>query len=241
MSCAPKPVVAGVGLVIDTDTKLTSSEGESLWAAGVRTIVRYGPLPDNDPSRDLTAAELQTLTRIGHTVVLIQHPRAAEYNILSATTGANDAEHILVYAGLIGYVPGAAIGLDMEGVQAGSDAFGHARAWVTAVVAAAYQPIVYLGYRCDLTTAQCVELARLGASVQFWSTDASPVVGRPDIAYAWHQHLPTKIAGVDVDTNDVLLNGAIFGIAYVPPTSTTMIPPPLPFPPNTQPPPEGTP
>ena len=205
--------------VLDTDMKLSASEAKALYSAGCRTIVRYVPLPGNAPGWDLDAQELETDVEAGLVVVVIQHPRAPENNVLSAATGAGDAQHALAYCAQIGYVRQAdgvalSLGLDMEGVKnPGPSSFAHALAWVTDVLAAGYRALVYFGFDCGVTSAQADQLAALGAVV-FWC-DAGPYKDRPAPArkYAFKQEPQTTVAGVGVDKNALLQPGVVFGLA----------------------------
>jgi hypothetical protein len=226
MGLGTKAIVAADGIVVDTNEKLTASMAQALYAAGVRVVIRYAPLPGNSAKDDLDAVELGALTDQGHTVLLIQHPREPKYNELTAATGLADAQHVIAYALSIGYDPKLPqpdgrpprLGLDMEGLKnPGPDSFAHAKAWVVAALAAGFAVFVYLGYDCGLTSAQCDELAELGAYVDFLC-DAGPYADRPapKKGYVLKQHLQSTLAGVGVDRDDVLQNGVIYGVAKLP-------------------------
>ena len=206
-------------IVLDTDMKLSASEAKALYSAGARTVVRYVPLPGNAPGWDLDAQELASDTEAGLVVVVIQHPRAPENNVLSAATGAGDAAHAVQYCRHIGYVQQAdgialSLGLDMEGVKnPGPSSFAHALQWVTDVLAAGYRALVYFGFASGVTSAQADELAALG-SVVFWC-DAGPYKDRPapTRGYALKQEPQSTMAGVGIDRDDLLQPGVIFGLA----------------------------
>jgi hypothetical protein len=224
-----KAVVAAEGLCIDTNTKLSSSEGQALWDAGVRYIIRYVPLPGNSAGGDLDVGELTRLTAIGHTVIPIQHPRSPQYNTLNATTGLADAQHAINYCLSIDIDPSKvsvanggrppALGLDMEGLKnPGPDSFAHAKVWVTTVLAAGFSALVYFGYDSGVTSAQADELTALGAFVIFWC-DAGPYNQRPAPSqrYTLKQHMQQSVlAGVNVDKDDILQDNVLYGIAFAP-------------------------
>ncbi len=200
-------------VVLDTDEKLSASQAKALYSAGARTVIRYVPLPGSAPGWDLDAAELATLTEADLVVVVIQHPRKPQDNVLSAATGASDAAAAIAYCRQIGYVQ-QADGLDMEGVKnPGPSSFAHALTWVTDVLSAGYGALVYFGYSCGVTSAQADQIAGLGAVV-FWC-DAGAYKLRPTPArgYALKQGLQSAMAGVDIDRDDLLQPGVIFGLA----------------------------
>jgi|SRR6185437_4405237 len=211
------PVTAG--RVVDTRAKLDAAAAARLYAAGVRAVVRYVPLPGNSAREDLDATELAALTGAGHVVVAVQHPREPEHNTLSAETGAADAVHAIEYCRAIGYVPvdgeRVALALDMEGVRNPAGAMPHARAWVPAALAAGYQPLVYVGYDSGLTTEDLAELAALGAL--FWC-DAAPFDLRPAPpgGYVLHQRPQTTVSGVGIDEDELLTPGAVWGLGAAP-------------------------
>jgi len=213
-------VTAALGLLVDTNEKLTAASATAIKAAGAGTVMRYGPLPGMSAAGDLDLTELTLSAKAGLVVCVIQHPRLPEYNVLSAATGLGDAQHLVAWAKTISFVcPDIqlSLGLDMEGVKnAGPDSFAHALAWVKFVRSAGYRALVYCGYDPGLTSAQCDQLAMAGADVRFWC-DAGPYEDRPapSIGYAWKQHLPSKLAGVDVDRNDVLQDGVVWGLGWV--------------------------
>jgi len=210
------PVVGSVGLVVDTDTKLSLSECKALYTAGVRCVVRY-VFFGSPRAGDIDAQELRNLTSSGITVVLIQHPREQKYNILTAATGSGDASWAVRNAVASGYDPKLvdpagprlALGLDMEGVISGGSS--HAPTWCQYVDTAGFDPLVYLGFASGLTSSQCDSLP---GSPVFWA-DAAALTARPQPTrgVSWHQHLPSSIAGVGVDVNTVLQDGAVVGIA----------------------------
>jgi hypothetical protein len=230
MGLVAEPIT--VGLVVDTNEKMTVEKLIGLFAAGVRVLCRYFPLPGNSASQDLDADELVVAATAGLVVFAVQHPRSPSNNVLSATTGGEDADCALAHAKLIGYVPTVegpvAISLDMEGVKnPGPDSFAHAQAWVTKVLAAGYQALIYLGYDCGLTSSQCNALVALGrpGQVLFWC-DAGPYESRPSpaIGFVLKQHEQSTMAGAGVDEDDLLMPGALFGMTEGEPVEETVDP-----------------
>lgn len=235
MSLVSRAITSGDGLTVDTNTKLSQSEATAMWAAGVRTIIRYVFFLAARAG-DIDLGELTMLLAIGFTVVLVQHPRESKYNVLSDTTGHADAAWATKNALDAGYDPRRLpadakkirLALDMEGVKnPGANSFAHARAWVVDVLAAGFAVIVYIGFDPGLTSAQCDELVALGAQVQgcteddveFWLDASGMPTGSPhDVrplpskGYALHQHPTSNLAGVEVDRNTVMKDGVLFGL-----------------------------
>ncbi|HEY6463395.1 MAG TPA: glycoside hydrolase domain-containing protein [Polyangiaceae bacterium] len=239
MTYALKPIAAADGLVVDTVTKLTAGEAKALYDAGVRAVVRYCPLPGNGVGWDLTAEELAADTAAGLAVVVVQHPRAPSQNVIDEATGEADAKRAIEYCAAIGYGPGASLVLDMEGVRSTRTADAHASAWCVTARLAGYRPVIYVGYDSGLSTAQ---LAAMGDDVEYWC-DAGAYGARPTPPrkFAWKQHMQSTLAGVGVDRDDVLVDGAVVGWVAVQdvvldPADPTQPMPPLPFSPDTQPP-----
>jgi hypothetical protein len=219
MDIIARPIVASMGTVIDTDTKLSRSEAQALYQAGVRAIMRYvffGPPRPGDIGLD----EMEILLEEGHTVVLMQHPREPKANTLNAATGSSDIQWAIRNAVAVGYDPTRltsadlrlSLGLDMEGLaNPGAGPNAHSTLWCQGSAGAAFGPAVYTGYDPGLTKAQ---LDALPGNPVFLC-DAAPFAARPTPtkSYAWHQRPTSTIAGVSVDQNIVLQDGAVVGLA----------------------------
>ena len=217
MSLITRAVNAADGLCVDTSFKLGISTARGLYSAGVRTVFRYVFFGQPKPG-DIDAVELALLTDIGFTVVLVQHTRSPAYNELDAVTGKTDADWAVTNALAAGYDPALAAGpppflvLDMEGVRnPGPSSVAHVRAWLPVVAFAGFRPMVYLGYCSGLSSSDCDALPN---DPLFWC-DAGPYKMRPSpskhfVLKQWPQSL---IAGVNVDRNDVLQDGVLFGLA----------------------------
>ncbi len=197
------------GVVIDTSTKLTSSEARALYAAGVRTVGRYvffGP----PHVGDIDAAELTMLIGAGLTVFLIQHVRNPGW-VGSTQTGIDDSEAAIANARAAGYDDDngdLCLALDLEGCKMGDPA--HAAAWCTAVAAAGYRPLVYIGYASGMVTPGMDALA---GDPRFWC-DYAPISARPipSRGYSLHQQAQTTLAGVGVDRDTILDADGLVGL-----------------------------
>jgi hypothetical protein len=220
----PRPVLASDGLCIDTSTKLTASECKALKAAGVGTVWRYVFFSVPRPG-DIDEGERDLILAAGLTLCLVQHVRMPGW-VANKSTGLNDGLVAIRNAQLAGYQgAGLSLALDMEGVGTG-DANAHAEAWCEVVSQNGYAPVVYVGYDSQLTGAQ---LDALTGDPVFWC-DAAPFSARPAPArgYSLHQKPQGVLAGVGVDENTVIHDGALTGLSGGPATFDTEPPAPDP-------------
>ena len=195
-------------VVVDTSTKLTASECLALRRAGVDAVWRYVYFGLPRPG-DLDAGELELMLAAQLTVLVVQHVRNPGW-VASAATGLADAKAAIANAQAAGYASAGAVlslGLDMEGVRnPGPDCVAHANAWCSAVRDAGYGPVVYCGYDSGLSGQP------IDGQPQWWA-DYAPISQRPPYPYALHQKPQSTIAGIGVDVDDVLVNGAIVGLS----------------------------
>jgi hypothetical protein len=220
MPLVSRPITKATGMVVDTGEKIDRPKAAALYAAGVRAIFRY--VFFSEPrAGDLDAPELEILTGEGLIVCVVQHPRLPENNTLSIATGKADAQWAITNALAAGYDPASvggplSLALDMEGVRnPGPDSVAHAMTWTNiasiGVGGSGFSPVTYIGYASGLSGADCDEML---PEVEFWLDDG-PYNLRPKVArgYALKQGAGSKIAGVDTDSNAVLKDGVIFGVA----------------------------
>ena len=220
----PRPVTAADGLCIDTSQKLSGSECKALKAAGAGTVWRYVFFSMPRPG-DIDEGERDLILGAGLTLCLVQHVRMPGW-IASKATGLNDGLAAISNAQRAGYQgAGLSLALDMEGVGTG-DANAHAEAWCEVVSQNDYAPVVYVGFDSQLTGQQ---LDVLTGSPAFWC-DYAPFSARPAPArgYSLHQHAQSVLAGVGVDENTVIHDGAIVGLSGGPATYDTDPAPPDP-------------
>jgi hypothetical protein len=216
MSLLSRPALS---TVIDTSTKLTSSEAAALYQAGVRSVWRYVFFGPPRPG-DLDAAELALLTAAGLTVMVVQHVRNPGWQSGGEPDGSADARWALANAGDAGYRsdpggPELAICFDAEGIgNPGPNMVAHAASWCSCVASLGYQPVVYIGYDSGLRAA---DLDALPGSPLFWC-DYAPLGMRPKPArgYVGHQQAQTTLCGVGVDVDAILVPGALYGLGSAP-------------------------
>jgi len=204
-------------LVADTNAKVSASEARALVACGLKAIGRYVFFGSPRPG-DIDEGELQLLTAAGLCVYLIQHVRNPSWHA-SEQSGTADAQAAISNAIRAGYdlphgsdAPPLALVLDMEGLgNPGPGAFAHASAWCEAVVLAGYQPAVYVGYDSGLSSPALDSLPGLPV---FWVDFGDPHQRpTPKRGYALRQHAQSTLAGIGVDIDTVLQDGALYGLA----------------------------
>ncbi len=196
------------GVVIDTSTKLTSSEATALYAAGVRTVGRYVFFRFPQGPGDLDAAELAALVDAGLTVFAIQHVRNPGWTG-SYAQGVADAQAAIANAQAAGYVGDRlCLALDLEGCKAGDP--DQAAAWCSRIAISGYRPLVYIGYASGMVTPGMDALA---GDPRFWC-DYAPISARPipSRGYSLHQQAQTTLAGVGVDRDTILDADGLVGL-----------------------------
>ena len=185
--------------IVDTNAKLGVAALQAVLNAGYAGVARYLPLPRNNAGGDISADELRAILDAGLGLLLVQHVRSPPWNPANHS-GEEDAQAALQLARDVGYLPGAHIFLDLEGIVPGSaeatKAF--AEAWAKAVVTAGYLAGCYVGYDVPLNAQQLYDLHSV---TSYWS-DAGPrrVATR---GFAMKQHAEIAIAGVKFDPDTI--------------------------------------
>jgi Rv2525c-like, glycoside hydrolase-like domain len=186
------------GKIVDTRAKLTSANVLSLVGAGYSGVVRYVPLPGLTGSGDIDAVECQAIVTGGLGLMLVQHSRYPGWNP-AAHKGAEDAAAALERASAAGYLPGAHIFVDLEGIKGTAHAtIVYANEWADAIVSAGYRAGCYVGYQVPLTPIQLYDLHDVDS---YWSD-----FGQRSVAtrgFAIKQHQQTYIDGLPFDLDDV--------------------------------------
>lgn len=208
-----RPICRADGLVVDTSAKLTRSNYRALKTAGVATVLRYVFFGSPRPG-DLDMTELADAADESVAIGVVQHVRNPGWHA-SSTVGNSDGLACVANAIKAGYVgnPGdqpLVTALDLEGLgNPGSDVIAHAKAWIQVVRSAGYAPLIYVGYDSGVTSAG---LDALGCPT--WC-DFAPLTSRPRPAmgHVLHQQRQSMLAGIQVDVDDVLIDGAVYVLA----------------------------
>lgn len=171
---------AAPGPYVDTDVPVTRPVAAALRAAGKIGIFRYGPLPNNATTQDLSSGELADLCDEGLQVGLIQHVRGtpdAPLWVPSAHDPAIDAEEISQWAIYIGYPAEAHIFLDLEAIHDTRVAtIAFCIGWQKAIRASGYSAGCYHGFSVPLSAEDLYELP--GFNCYFSDSGNRPVAHR---------------------------------------------------------------
>lgn len=199
MSIYARPATPGP--TFDTATKIRSREtADALWRAGYRNVGRYLPLPNNDPSGDIDAPELDLLCGIGFGVFLIQHPRAPGWRPADHS-GASDGITAVNRARMAGYPNRCHIYFDLEGIDGTVE---ETRVWVSSALAtvrlAGYGGGVYVGFEQPLSPMDLYLLHNANTYGCDWGDRQVAERG-----FAWKQTAPDiLVAGVRIDKGVIL-------------------------------------
>ncbi|MCL2450879.1 MAG: DUF1906 domain-containing protein [Polyangiaceae bacterium] len=151
---------------------LTRSQADAFKARGMVGVFRYGPLPKNSTTSDLSREELAMLVDVGLEVGLVQHPRLPKYNELKSHSGVADAITVGRYAVSVGVPAGVHVFLDLEGVRDSSPAevAEYCNDWATAIGQIGFRCGLYVGFDAVLNAEQLYALPGFDC---YWA-DAGP-------------------------------------------------------------------
>jgi hypothetical protein len=180
---------------VDTATKLMPPVIAQVAANGYAGVVRYVPLPGNKLDPDIDSKELGSILDAGLALLLVQHVRNPKWNP-ARHPGEIDAAAAIKVANAAGYLPGAHVFLDLEGISGNAaDTKAFAEAWAAAIVQAGYRAGCYVGYDVPLDAVQLYDLRNIRS---YWSDAGTRVVARR--GFAMKQQQPSIIiAGVEFD------------------------------------------
>lgn len=176
----------------DTDTPLVRAEAEALWRVGFRGAIR--PISFGAPGRgDLDGPELAMLLSVGFGVLVYQHVPYPGW-IPTAALGIAHGKAGARILGAIGYLAGATVFDDLEGVAAhvlARDVAHYANAKLEVLADAKYPQGEYIGDQVPMTSAELYDL--LQAQVYWRSLSVVPDVLRR--GYAWRQLTTIEVEG----------------------------------------------
>jgi hypothetical protein len=167
---------------------------------GFLGVVRYVPLPGNNPALDITANELEAILADGMGSWWVQHVRFPGWRP-GACDAEADARHAVEFAKAAGYAPGTHGFADAEGMAASTteaEAVAFYRAWTRVLVAEGFSAGMYAGYDDALTA---VDLYELPDATSYWSDMAKRKVAVRGTAVV--QEAQVTILGVPFDPNVV--------------------------------------
>lgn len=191
------------GFVFDTSQKVTRPVLQALMALGFRGGVRYVGLHGPDPN-DLDAAEVDLFMSEGAGLLVVQHCLAQGWKP-TATVGTGLGQTAAALAKAAGYLPGATLYDDLEGIAIGSSSAqiaDFANAKLAAVGAEGYPQGQYIGYQSWLDENELYDLLE---TETYWKSFSLV----PDVAvrsYAVRQLAGDKLralGGFPIDVNRV--------------------------------------
>jgi hypothetical protein len=193
------PVPPGT-LLLDTDQVVSEAALDQAWAHGVRGILRYVGFGLRPWVGDLTLGERDRILARGMGLMVVQHVRDDPWMPTEAW-GISDGDAAVRHALAAGYLPGATLWSDLEGIErdAVDATVSYANAKHASVASAGFEPGEYIGSGCPLGSEA---LYHLLLSSIYWR--AGSVV--PDVAcrgYAMRQQIPgPSFAGISFDKNE---------------------------------------
>ena len=133
---------------IDCNTVLTAEVCQRFKSSGVEFVIRY--------ARDVQPDEFNVIVDAGLAVMGAGHVRYPGWKP-NAGMGALDGMNLANLAQRAGLAAGTTLWCDIEGVSpecSSMDVIVYANAWFDAVLAANFQPGVYVGFQSILTASQ---------------------------------------------------------------------------------------
>lgn len=144
----------------DVNRRVSASGASALRAAGYAFAVRYLPRVTQGRN-DLTIEETSDLLSAGLALMPVQHVESEAAWNPTAAKGTLYGQTAVTSARACGFLAGCTIWLDLEGVAASvpqADVQAYCRAWCAEVIAAGFEPGVYVGWHCGLTPKQLYAL-----------------------------------------------------------------------------------
>lgn len=192
----------------DCNTPITPAIAQAARRAGYRYVVRY--VPRLTPhSYDLTAAEVTTCFQAGLALSIVQHVESDDDTGWEPTDekGAAYGNGAAKAVRSIGIAPGTTVWLDLEGVSltvSPAQVIRYANIWHDVILAAGYQPGVYLGWQNRLTGHDAyfrLKFARYWAAYNL-NKDHYPVTR----GVCQQQHRQVKFAGIFIDPDTIMMD-----------------------------------
>ena len=158
----------------DCNTTVSQATARKFYDAGYRFVVRYVPRVVR-ASYDISAPELVDILLGGLAVMLVQHvanPRWKATMDLGTAYGRVAAQE----ARAAGYPRGCTLWCDLEEASGThQDVIDYCNAWYDQVVAAGYEPGLYVGYGCVLSADELYKKLRFRRYWSAYNLDADRV------------------------------------------------------------------
>lgn len=139
----------------DCNTNVSSQAARAFWDDGYRFVVRY-VRRSTKHSYDITTSEITNLLGAGLGLMIVQHV-AAEGWVPNKELGFRYGLTAGMESKSVGIPQGVAVWCDLEGVRPGvphQDVIDYCNAWFDQVRAQGFDPGLYVGYGCGLTSGE---------------------------------------------------------------------------------------
>lgn len=186
-------------ILLDTDEVVSDAALHLAYASGVRGIIRYVGFAIRAWKGDLTIDERDRILEAGMGLMVVQHVRRAVWTP-SEALGNSDGDAAVRHALAAGYLPGATLWNDLEGIEYGAvdRTILYANAKHHQVSSAGFEPGEYIGDRCPLSAEELYHSLLSGLYWRSGSEVPTPVIR----GYAMTQQIPgPSFAGISFDKN----------------------------------------
>jgi hypothetical protein len=191
--------------MVDTDIKLTDQLLDALANRGYQGILRYTPLPGNNPKNDIDQAELEKILAHPQRFLagFVQHPRLPGWRP-SACNPEVDAQCAVRFAKAAGFPPGVHGWFDAEGMASDvedTEAIAYYNPYCHVLVEEGFRAGGYCGYDDAMNA---VDLYELHDCTSYWSDLANRKVSTRGTAIV--QGAQFSLLGAQFDPDTVRLD-----------------------------------
>lgn len=193
------PVPSGT-ILLDTAQVVSEAALDQAWAQGIRGIIRYVGFGLRPWVGDLTLGERDRILARGMGLMVVQHVRDDPWMPTEAW-GISDGDAAVRHALAAGYLPGATLWSDLEGIErdAVDATVAYANAKHASVSSAGFEPGEYIGSGCPLSAEELYHALLSGIYWRSGSNVPTPVIR----GYAMVQSIPgPRYGGIDFDRNE---------------------------------------
>ena len=184
----------------DCNTVVSQQAAKVFKAAGYDFAIRYVGRHEM-ASFDIHTKEAEGILAAGLGLMLVQHVKRPPW-IPSGPLGVAYGAFAALSAQAIGYVVGATIWCDLEGVAHGvpaTETIAFCNNWIDQVGHAGFTPGLYVGFDCGLTAIDLYAHLRFEHYWNAYNGNVTPVVR----GFQMQQHTQQTLAGITFDPNTV--------------------------------------
>jgi hypothetical protein len=173
-------VLAPTGIKgFDANSVVNSTAALALFKAGYRYGARYIPRLQAK-ANDLTTREIDVMFGAGLAVSPVQHVESADSWVPTDDKGRQYGDGAVAACRVLNIPTGTTVWLDLEGISLGvptEQIIRYCNYWHDKVLAAKFEPGIYIGWRAQLTPEQLYKRLKFA---RYWSaynanTDQTPI------------------------------------------------------------------